>query len=154
MCRPAAVTVVIQPVWLIPLPQSDPDQTLVLCCVCVQASCCYSGYPASLTHPSTSRWSWPNTSSLLCLCAGQLLLQWLSSQFDSSHYLSLILTKHDIAVLMSQFCTHLLAAGVLSQLEGQTTLREPAFKVTFLFFVVQLVLHSVRGGIQALKESL
>nr|KAG5712398.1 hypothetical protein BaRGS_023977 [Batillaria attramentaria] len=60
---------------------------------------------------------------------GQLLLQWLASQFDSSHYLSLILTKHDIAVLMSQFCTHLLASGVLSQLQpGHNTLREPSFK--------------------------
>ncbi|KAK7504877.1 hypothetical protein BaRGS_00003905 [Batillaria attramentaria] len=61
---------------------------------------------------------------------GQLLLQWLASQFDSSHYLSLILTKHDIAVLMSQFCTHLLASGVLSQLQpGHNTLREPSFKI-------------------------
>ncbi|XP_070180902.1 formin-like isoform X2 [Littorina saxatilis] len=65
---------------------------------------------------------------------GQLLLQWMSSQFDSSHYLSLILTKHDIAVLMSQFCTHLLAAGVLSQLQGQSKLREPAFKPNGQYF--------------------
>ncbi|KAL8571967.1 hypothetical protein ACOMHN_057650 [Nucella lapillus] len=63
---------------------------------------------------------------------GQLLLQWLSSQFDASHYLSLILTKQDVAVLMSQFCTHLLAAGVLSQLQGQSSLREPSFKILFV----------------------
>lgn len=90
---------------------------------------------------------------MLLLFPGQLLLQWLSSQFDSSHYLTLILTKHDIAVLMSQFCTHLLAAGVLSQLEGQSTLREPAFKVTFLL-VLLLLKHSRKARFYASRPSL
>lgn len=66
---------------------------------------------------------------------GQLLLQWLSNQFDSSHYLSLILTKHDIVILMSQFCTCLLAAGVLSLLHsGHNLLREFSFKPNAQYF--------------------
>jgi hypothetical protein len=58
-----------------------------------------------------------------------MLLQWLSSQFDDSHYLSLILTKHDIIILMSQFCTYLLAAGVLSPFRTGHNFKEHTFKV-------------------------
>ncbi|ESO96475.1 hypothetical protein LOTGIDRAFT_159889 [Lottia gigantea] len=46
---------------------------------------------------------------------GQMLLRWFSSAISKDHYLHLILTKHDIRVIFSQFTTYLLAAGVICE---------------------------------------
>ncbi|XP_055957484.1 formin-2 isoform X1 [Patella vulgata] len=46
---------------------------------------------------------------------GQTLVHWFSSAIDSQHYLHMVLTKHDIRVIFSQFCTYLLGAGVLRE---------------------------------------
>ena len=58
---------------------------------------------------------------------GQMLLNWLTSSIDKSHYLRLVMTKHDISVIACQMCTCLIAAGVIKQLEGKDT--ETVFKV-------------------------
>ena len=46
-----------------------------------------------------------------------MLVQWLTSSFDEQHYLFYMLSKVDIRVIVIQFCTHLLAAGVIKRLE-------------------------------------
>lgn len=51
------------------------------------------------------------------LFAGHMLVQWLTSSFDEQHYLFYMLSKVDIRVVVIQFCTHLLAAGVIKRLE-------------------------------------
>jgi hypothetical protein len=60
--------------------------------------------------------------------SGQMLLNWLSGSIDKSHYLRLVMTKHDINVIVCQVCTCLIAAGVMKQLEGKD--QEGIFKVT------------------------
>ncbi|KAK3092858.1 hypothetical protein FSP39_007992 [Pinctada imbricata] len=49
---------------------------------------------------------------------GKMLLQWLQSSIDEKHYLRFALTRHDLNVVSSQFCTCLLAAGVINQVEA------------------------------------
>ena len=70
-----------------------------------------------------------------CTFAGQMLLNWLTGSIDKSHYLRLVMTKHDISVIACQMCTCLIAAGVIKQLEGKDM--ETVFKVGFTFQEVQ-----------------
>jgi len=56
-----------------------------------------------------------------------MLLNWLSSSIDKSHYLRLVMTKHDINVVICQVCTCLIASGVMKQLESKD--QENIFKV-------------------------
>lgn len=46
-----------------------------------------------------------------------MLVNWLCSSFDEHHYLYYILAGSDMRVLAIQFCTHLMAAGVVHTLE-------------------------------------
>ena len=48
-----------------------------------------------------------------------MLLQWLSSAYDDSHYLHYLLSRQDLRLMCIQFCTHLLAAGVIRPLEQE-----------------------------------
>ncbi|CAC5400490.1 FMN2 [Mytilus coruscus] len=45
----------------------------------------------------------------------KMLLQWLSSSIDDNHYLRLMLTRHDLQVIGSQYCTCLIAAGIIKE---------------------------------------
>lgn len=67
-------------------------------------------------------------SSLLCP-AGKMLLQWLSSAFDEAHYLYSKLSRYDLKVMTTQFCTHLVAARVIKQLDDREG-EGPLFKVS------------------------
>ena len=59
-----------------------------------------------------------------------MLVGWLCNIFDEQHYLHYKLSKVDLRVIAVQFCTHLLAAGVVKRLEQQD---EPLniFKVSY-----------------------
>ncbi|KAL3874749.1 hypothetical protein ACJMK2_037720 [Sinanodonta woodiana] len=63
---------------------------------------------------------------------GQMLLNWLTYAIDSSHYLRLVLTKHDLNVVACQFCTCLIAAGVIKQIE--TKEKEEVFKTDCMYY--------------------
>ncbi|XP_060554062.1 uncharacterized protein LOC132715098 isoform X2 [Ruditapes philippinarum] len=63
---------------------------------------------------------------------GQMLLNWLSGSIDKSHYLRLVMTKHDINVIVCQVCTCLIAAGVMKQLEGKD--QEGIFKTDCMYY--------------------
>ncbi|XP_053384577.1 formin-like [Mercenaria mercenaria] len=63
---------------------------------------------------------------------GQMLLNWLSGSIDKSHYLRLVMTKHDINVIACQVCTCLVAAGVMKQLEGKD--QEGIFKTDCMYY--------------------
>ena len=59
-----------------------------------------------------------------------MLLSWLCDSIDKTHYLRLVMTKHDISVVASQTCTCLIAAGVLRLLDSKE--QEAVFKVLTL----------------------
>ncbi|XP_061163770.1 uncharacterized protein LOC133172931 [Saccostrea echinata] len=50
---------------------------------------------------------------------GQMLLNWLQSTIDDKHYLRLVMTRHDMSVVLTQFCTCLIASGVMAEKEGR-----------------------------------
>lgn len=58
-----------------------------------------------------------------------MLLQWLFSSIDDAHYLRLLLTRHDLMVIATQFCTCLIALGVIKQIEDREA--QSLFKVSF-----------------------
>lgn len=69
-----------------------------------------------------------------CVCyLGQMLLNWLQSTIDDKHYLRLVMTRHDMNVVLTQFCTCLIAAGVMKEKEGRN---EQIFKVRFSFLQI------------------
>ena len=49
-----------------------------------------------------------------------MLIQWLCSYFDTSHWLSKKISWNDVALMSVQFCTHLMTAGVLKKIEKHT----------------------------------
>jgi hypothetical protein len=72
------------------------------------------------------------TMSLYCVATGQMLINWFLSAFPEEHYLRLLLTSQDLRILAVQFCTHLLAAGVLRQIPDKDVTLEPLFRVSRL----------------------
>lgn len=62
---------------------------------------------------------------------GQMLLNWLQSTIDDKHYLRLVMTRHDMSVVLTQFCTCLIAAGIMKEKEGRN---EQMFKVNIFIF--------------------
>ncbi|XP_014673616.1 PREDICTED: mucin-19-like [Priapulus caudatus] len=50
---------------------------------------------------------------------GQMLLNWLCSSFSDDHYVCSALNRQELRLIAAQFCTHLMAAGILHALEGQ-----------------------------------
>jgi hypothetical protein len=68
--------------------------------------------------------------SLYFVATGQMLINWFLSAFPEEHYLRLLLTSQDLRILAAQFCTHLLAAGVLRQIPDKDVTLEPLFRVS------------------------
>ncbi|XP_022329894.2 uncharacterized protein LOC111128535 isoform X2 [Crassostrea virginica] len=62
---------------------------------------------------------------------GQMLLNWLQSTIDDKHYLRLVMTRHDMNVVLTQFCTCLIAAGVMKEKEGRN---EQIFKPDCMYY--------------------
>lgn len=50
---------------------------------------------------------------------GHMLINWLCSSFDENHFLYGLLSGSDMRVLAIQFCSHMMAAGVIHTLEEQ-----------------------------------
>nr|KAI8741334.1 formin [Biomphalaria glabrata] len=71
---------------------------------------------------------------------GETLVNWLSSEFNESHHLHVILTRHDFRLLVAQFCTHLLSAGVLCEVDKKH--KESIFKSTsFQHYLMCFEIH-------------
>jgi hypothetical protein len=79
--------------------------------------------------------------SLYYVATGQMLINWFLSAFPEEHYLRLLLTSQDLRILAAQFCTHLLAAGVLRQIPDKDVTLEPLFRVSKL-------LHNGEGSVR------
>lgn len=77
-----------------------------------------------------------NQHFLQCLVLGATLMNWLCSEFNESHHLFSILSRHDYRIIVSQFCTHLLSAGILCEREKKH--RENIFKVRHVEAFVDL----------------
>lgn len=72
------------------------------------------------------------TDQCIVVCSGHMLVSWLCSCIsDKQHYLYGQLSLRDFKVLIVQFCTHLLAAGVIRKLEDDVNLTA-VFKVKLL----------------------
>ncbi|KAH6925890.1 hypothetical protein HPB50_011509 [Hyalomma asiaticum] len=65
---------------------------------------------------------------------GQMLLNWFCTTFPEDHYLRFLLTKQDLKLLAAQFCTHLLAAGVLRQIEDENAPLESLFRPDLMYY--------------------
>ncbi|XP_069704100.1 formin-2 isoform X2 [Periplaneta americana] len=65
---------------------------------------------------------------------GQMLINWFVSAFPEDHYLRLLLTCQDLRILAAQFCTHLLAAGVLRQIPDKDVTLEPLFRPDLMYY--------------------
>lgn len=61
-----------------------------------------------------------------------MLINWYVSELDANHPLGNSLSQQDHKLLAAQFCTHLLAAGVLKQLKDADVPLHQVFKVKFL----------------------
>lgn len=59
-----------------------------------------------------------------------MLVNWFCSAFTEGHYLQYVLSKQDLKIIGVQFCTHLLACGVIRQLEDDHAPRtgDPLFR--------------------------
>ncbi|XP_022247825.1 protein cappuccino-like [Limulus polyphemus] len=65
---------------------------------------------------------------------GQMLINWFCSAFPDVHYLHSKLNKQDLKILGAQFCTHLLAAGVLRQIEDENVPLEVLFRPDLMYY--------------------
>ncbi|XP_073977731.1 formin protein cappuccino isoform X3 [Rhodnius prolixus] len=65
---------------------------------------------------------------------GQMLVNWFLSAFPNEHYLKLLLQLNDWKVIIVQFCTHLLAAGVLRQLSDKDAPIEYLFRPDLMYY--------------------
>jgi hypothetical protein len=63
------------------------------------------------------------------ISAGQMLINWFLTAFSEDHYLRLLLTPQDLKILVAQFATHLLAAGVIKQIVDKDAPLESLFRV-------------------------
>lgn len=63
-----------------------------------------------------------------------MLLNWFISSTSDSSYLKNKLNSQDLKLLGIQYCTHLLAAGVLRQITDKDAPTEVIFKVWLFFF--------------------
>jgi formin 2 len=68
------------------------------------------------------------------ICPGQMLINWFLTAFSEDHYLRMILTPQDLKILVAQFATHLLAAGVIKQIADKDAPLEILFRVSTDFF--------------------
>ncbi|GFU28300.1 formin-2 [Nephila pilipes] len=65
---------------------------------------------------------------------GQMLIHWLCSAFPDDHYLRFLLSKQDLKILAAQFCTNLLAAGVLRQIEDENAPLANLFRPDLMYY--------------------
>uniref|UniRef100_T1JJV2 FH2 domain-containing protein n=1 Tax=Strigamia maritima TaxID=126957 RepID=T1JJV2_STRMM len=65
---------------------------------------------------------------------GQMLINWYCSAFTEDHYLHYLLSKQDLKILATQFCTYLLAAGVLQQIEDIEAPCESLFRPDLMYY--------------------
>lgn len=63
------------------------------------------------------------------ILTGQMLINWFVSAFSEGHYLRHVVASQDLKILATQFCTHLLAAGVIRQIEDANAPMELLFRV-------------------------
>lgn len=66
---------------------------------------------------------------------GQMLLNWFVSSITDNTHLKTLLSVQDLRNLGIQYCTHLLAAGVLRQISDKDAPTENVFKVQNSLFV-------------------
>lgn len=60
-----------------------------------------------------------------------MLINWFIKSFNDGHYLKETLTSQDLKYLATQYCTLLLAAGVLKQIEDvETAPMDSIFRVS------------------------
>lgn len=62
---------------------------------------------------------------------GQMLMNWFAKSLQSLQNLNTSLTENDLNALTLHYCTNLLVAGVIKQLDGASD----SFKVRFLIFM-------------------
>lgn len=65
-----------------------------------------------------------------------MLLNWFASSTSEDNHLRNILNSQDLKTLGVQYCTHLLAAGVLRQIPDKDAPTEKIFKVTCAILLV------------------
>ncbi|KAK8731548.1 hypothetical protein OTU49_007365 [Cherax quadricarinatus] len=65
---------------------------------------------------------------------GQMLINWFVSAFSEGHYLRHVITPQDLKILATQFCTHLLAAGVINQIEDVSAPLELLFRPDLMYY--------------------
>lgn len=73
---------------------------------------------------------------IMILCSfnvtGHQLVNWYLSELNDKAYLNEFLSGSDLKILAVQFCTHLLAAGVLRQIPDKNVEISNIFKVRLL----------------------
>ena len=59
-----------------------------------------------------------------------MLINWFVSTFSEEHYMRHVVAPQDLKIMATQFCTHLLAAGVIRQIEDASAPIELLFRVS------------------------
>ncbi|XP_049835030.1 formin-like [Schistocerca gregaria] len=65
---------------------------------------------------------------------GLILVNWFLSAFPDGHYLKLYLSDQDLTILAVQFCTHLLAAGVICQISDKDAAVDTVFQLDLMYY--------------------
>ncbi|XP_018335635.1 protein cappuccino isoform X2 [Agrilus planipennis] len=65
---------------------------------------------------------------------GHMLINWYLSEFGEDHYLRKVLHGQDLKLLAIQFCTHLLAAGVVKQIPDKDAPMYNIFKPDLMYY--------------------
>ncbi|KAJ8967555.1 hypothetical protein NQ314_002871 [Rhamnusium bicolor] len=63
-----------------------------------------------------------------------MLVNWYLSEFNEEHHISQLLNGQDLKILAVQFCTHLLAAGVLKQIPDKDVPMYNIFKPDCMYY--------------------
>ncbi|MPD02605.1 hypothetical protein E2C01_098199 [Portunus trituberculatus] len=58
-----------------------------------------------------------------------MLINWFVSTFSEEHYMRHVVAPQDLKIMATQFCTHLLAAGVIRQIEDASVPIELLFRL-------------------------
>ncbi|KAK8381898.1 hypothetical protein O3P69_015123 [Scylla paramamosain] len=65
---------------------------------------------------------------------GQMLINWFVSTFSEEHYMRHVVAPQDLKIMATQFCTHLLAAGVIRQIEDASVPIELLFRPDLMYY--------------------
>ncbi|XP_046962040.1 formin-J-like isoform X2 [Vanessa cardui] len=65
---------------------------------------------------------------------GQMLLNWFLSSVSEDSHLKNLISSQDLKILVIQYCTHLLAAGVLRQISDKDAPTENIFKPNLMYY--------------------